>query len=120
MGMVFPTSTHNYEIRYWLAAAGIHPGMHTATDIGGRTDAEVELSVTPPPMMSWHYIAECELSAFSRQCLQCRIAGMGELRTEVAAWTKERNGKTVRINWHFFTSDARIKLKTLFPSIEPG
>lgn len=51
MGMVFPVSTHNYEIRYWLAAAGIHPGMYTATDIGGRTDAEVELSVTPPPMM---------------------------------------------------------------------
>lgn len=51
MGMVFPTSTHNYEIRYWLAAAGIHPGMYTSTDIGGRTDAQVELSVTPPPMM---------------------------------------------------------------------
>ncbi|MEP4079722.1 CmpA/NrtA family ABC transporter substrate-binding protein [Haloferula sp.] len=51
MGMVFPTSTHNYEIRYWLAAAGIHPGMYTTTDIGGRTDAQVELSVTPPPMM---------------------------------------------------------------------
>ncbi|MBI1375704.1 MAG: nitrate ABC transporter substrate-binding protein [Phycisphaera sp.] len=51
MGMVFPVSTHNYEIRYWLAAAGIHPGMYTKSDIGGRTDAEVELSVTPPPMM---------------------------------------------------------------------
>jgi nitrate/nitrite transport system substrate-binding protein len=51
MGMVFPTSTHNYEIRYWLAAADIHPGMYTTTDIGGRTDAQVELSVTPPPMM---------------------------------------------------------------------
>lgn len=51
MGMVFPTSTHNYELRYWLAAAGIHPGMYTRSDIGGRTDADVELSVTPPPMM---------------------------------------------------------------------
>lgn len=51
MGMVFPTSTHNYELRYWLAASGIHPGMYTESDIGGRTDAEVELSVTPPPMM---------------------------------------------------------------------
>ena len=51
MGMVFPVSTHNYELRYWLAASGIHPGMYTTTDIGGRTDAEVELSVTPPPMM---------------------------------------------------------------------
>ena len=51
MGMLFRVSTHNYELRYWLAAAGIHPGMYTAGDVGGRTDAEVELSVTPPPMM---------------------------------------------------------------------
>ena len=51
MGMVFPVSTHNYELRYWLAASGIHPGMYTETDKGGRTDAQVELSVTPPPMM---------------------------------------------------------------------
>ncbi len=51
MGMMFPVSTHNYEIRYWLAAAGIHPGMYTEADKGGRTDAEVKLSVTPPPMM---------------------------------------------------------------------
>ena len=27
MGMVFPVSTHNYEIRYWLAASGISPGL---------------------------------------------------------------------------------------------
>jgi len=51
MGMVFPVSTHNYELRYWLASAGIHPGMYTESDVGGRTDAQVELSVTPPPMM---------------------------------------------------------------------
>lgn len=51
MAMVFPVSTHNYELRYWLAAAGIHPGFYTQSDIGGRTDAEVEISVTPPPMM---------------------------------------------------------------------
>ncbi|WP_309386181.1 CmpA/NrtA family ABC transporter substrate-binding protein [Cerasicoccus frondis] len=51
MGMVFPVSTHNYELRYWLAASDIHPGMYTESDTGGRTDAEVELSVTPPPMM---------------------------------------------------------------------
>jgi nitrate/nitrite transport system substrate-binding protein len=51
MGMVFPTSTHNYEIRYWLASAGIHPGMYTSEDIKGFTEAQVELSVTPPPQM---------------------------------------------------------------------
>ena len=51
MGIVFPVSTHNYELRYWLASASIHPGMYSESDTGGRTDAQVELSVTPPPMM---------------------------------------------------------------------
>lgn len=51
MGMVFPVSTHNYEIRYWLAASGIHPGMYTKENIQGQVDAEVLLSVTPPPQM---------------------------------------------------------------------
>ncbi|WP_146411509.1 CmpA/NrtA family ABC transporter substrate-binding protein [Crateriforma conspicua] len=51
MGMVFPVSTHNYEIRYWLASSGIHPGMYTAQDITGVQDADVLLSVTPPPQM---------------------------------------------------------------------
>lgn len=51
MGMVFPVSTHNYEIRYWLAAAGIHPGMYTPDDVNGTAGADVLLSVTPPPQM---------------------------------------------------------------------
>lgn len=56
MGMVFPVSTHNYEIRYWLAASGISPGFYLdrksgAIDTTGTTDADVLLSVTPPPQM---------------------------------------------------------------------
>ena len=51
MGMVFPVSTHNYEIRYWLGAAGINPGMYTADNIQGQVGADVMLSVTPPPQM---------------------------------------------------------------------
>jgi nitrate/nitrite transport system substrate-binding protein len=51
MGMVFPVSTHNYELRYWLAASGISPGFYTANDTTGTTDADVLLSVTPPPQM---------------------------------------------------------------------
>ncbi|NLR90354.1 MULTISPECIES: CmpA/NrtA family ABC transporter substrate-binding protein [Flammeovirga] len=51
MGMVFPVSTHNYEIRYWLAAAGVHPGYYTKENIQGQVDADVLLSVTPPPQM---------------------------------------------------------------------
>lgn len=51
MGMVFPLSTHNYELRYWLAAAGISPGFYTPSDSTGTTDADVLISVTPPPQM---------------------------------------------------------------------
>lgn len=51
MGMVFPVSTHNYELRYWLAAAGIRPGFYTEADTTGTTDADVLISVTPPPQM---------------------------------------------------------------------
>jgi nitrate/nitrite transport system substrate-binding protein len=51
MGMVFPVSTHNYELRYWLAAGGLSPGYYTPGDIKGTTSADVQLSVTPPPQM---------------------------------------------------------------------
>ena len=53
LGMVFPVSTHNYELRYWLAAGGIHPGFYAPHkgDISGQIDAQALLSVTPPPQM---------------------------------------------------------------------
>ena len=53
MGMVFPVSTHNYELRYWLAAGGIHPGYYASHkgDTSGTRNADVLLSVTPPPQM---------------------------------------------------------------------
>ena len=51
MGMVFPVSTHNYELRYWLAAGGIHPGFYSAEDVSGQIGADAFLSVTPPPQM---------------------------------------------------------------------
>ena len=53
MGMVFPVSTHNYELRYWLASGGIHPGYYAPhkDDIAGTIDADALLSVTPPPQM---------------------------------------------------------------------
>jgi nitrate/nitrite transport system substrate-binding protein len=51
MGMVFPVSTHNYELRYWLAAGGLHPGFYSENDVSGQIGADVLLSVTPPPQM---------------------------------------------------------------------
>ena len=51
MGMVFPVSTHNYELRYWLAAGGLNPGFYASGDAKGQIGADVLLSVTPPPQM---------------------------------------------------------------------
>lgn len=53
MGMVFPVSTHNYELRYWLAAGGINPGYYAPQkgNISGQINADALLSVTPPPQM---------------------------------------------------------------------
>lgn len=53
MGMVFPVSTHNYELRYWLASGGIHPGFYAPHqgDTSGTIMADALLSVTPPPQM---------------------------------------------------------------------
>ncbi|MFP6851301.1 MAG: CmpA/NrtA family ABC transporter substrate-binding protein [Pseudomonas sp.] len=53
LGMVFPVSTHNYELRYWLAAGGINPGYYAPHkgDTSGQIDAQALLSVTPPPQM---------------------------------------------------------------------
>lgn len=65
LGMVFPVSTHNYELRYWLAASEIHPGFYSESDVAGRTDAEVELSVTPPPQMP----ATLEAGTISGYCV---------------------------------------------------
>jgi ABC-type nitrate/sulfonate/bicarbonate transport system substrate-binding protein len=44
-GMTYPFSSHNYELRYWLAAGGIHP------------DRDVKLVVVPPPLTSDALIA---------------------------------------------------------------
>ena len=68
-----------------------------------------------PEHGSWLNIAECGLSVLSRQCLNRRIADLDTLRTEVAAWEKERNAHPAKVNWQFTTKDARTKLKRLYP-----
>lgn len=65
MGMVFPVSTHNYELRYWLAAGGINPGYYAPDNVTGQIGAEVFLSVTPPPQMP----ATLEAGTISGYCV---------------------------------------------------
>ena len=72
-----------------------------------------------PKHGSWLNMAEIELSVLSRQCLDRRIPDQPTLIREVAAWEAERNAMHATVNWRFTTADARIKLKHLYPSIEP-
>jgi DDE superfamily endonuclease len=72
-----------------------------------------------PQHGSWLNMAEIELSVLSRQCLDRRIPDQATLVEEVAAWEAERNTSGATVNWRFTTVDARIKLKHLYPSLEP-
>ena len=82
-----------------------------------RLAERLEIHYTPKHG-SWLNVAEIELSVLSRRCLDRRIGNIEELRQEVAAWQGARNREDSRIDWHFKTADARVKLKRLYPSIE--
>lgn len=70
-----------------------------------------------PKHGSWLNMAESELSILARQCLDRRIAEVGMLEREVAAWERRRNSAQARMEWRFTTADARIKLLHLYPSL---
>lgn len=72
-----------------------------------------------PKHGSWLNMAEIELSILSRQCLDQRIPDKAALEHQVAAWEDPRNRCQATVNWRFTSADARIKLKRLYPSIEP-
>ncbi|MEO5618326.1 MAG: transposase, partial [Candidatus Eisenbacteria bacterium] len=72
-----------------------------------------------PKHGSWLNMAEIELAALGRLCLDRRIADLGQLRREAGAWNTERNAKSVKVNWRFTTANARIKLRRLYPLIDP-
>jgi len=69
-----------------------------------------------PKHGSWLDISEIELNAMTRQCLSRRVAEIDILRSELSAWEAERNTAAAKVNWHFRTSDARIKLSSLYPT----
>ena len=73
-----------------------------------------------PKHGSWLDMAETELGVLSRQCLDRRLPDRDTLTREVAAWETSRNAAESKVHWRFTTADARIKLKTLYPSIQLG
>ena len=72
-----------------------------------------------PKHGSWLDMAETKLSVLSRQCLDRRIPDRPTLTTEVGTWEIHRNEAGCTVNGQFTTADARIKLRRLYPVIEP-
>ena len=73
-----------------------------------------------PKHGSWLNMAEIELSVLSRQCLNRRIPDQESLIRETAAWQARRNASEATVEWRFTTADARIKLKKLYPVLNPS
>jgi hypothetical protein len=83
-----------------------------------RLVEKLEIHYTPKHG-SWMNMAELELSVLARQCLDRRIPDLDVLHREVSAWEATRNAAAVTVNWQFTTADARVRLKRLYPVLEP-
>lgn len=85
-------------------------------DHARRLLKRLEIHYTPKHG-SWLNIAECELSALTRQCLKRRLPDLPTLNRETKAWENERNNSQKGVDWRFSTKDARIKLKSIYPKL---
>jgi len=82
-----------------------------------RLARRLEIHYTPRHG-SWLNVAEIELSALARQCLDRRLGSADEMRAEVAAWAADRNTTQTRVRWRLTTDQARIRLRHLYPQFE--
>jgi len=81
-----------------------------------RLAEKLEIHHTPKHG-SWLNMAEIELSILSRQCMKDYFESIEQLTTAIAAWERLRNKNKIGIDWQFTTTDARIKLRKLYPTI---
>ena len=87
-----------------------------APEEASRLAGRLEVHHTPKHG-SWLDMAEIEINVLSRQCLDRRIPDRDTMISEAAAWEDHRNASAKPVNWRFRTEDARLKLKSLYPSI---
>ena len=83
-----------------------------------RITRKLEFHYTPKHG-SWLNIAECEFAVLASQCLDHRLPNLERLQEEITAWQSQRNQHQAKIHWQFDTDVARVKLKRLYPSVEP-
>ncbi|BAS58452.1 transposase [Leptolyngbya boryana IAM M-101] len=116
----FPTAT---KIRLILDNLNIHsPAALYQTfeaQEARRILEKLEWHYTPKHG-SWLNMVEIELSILVRQCLDRRLPDLETLRQEVQAWEQQRNAQKATIDWQFTSTDARVKLKRLYPEISPS
>jgi hypothetical protein len=98
---------------------------HTAAAFYESFSAEVARNLArriefiyTPVHGSWLNMVETEISVLVRQCLKRRLPDMETLEREAQAWCVERNRLGASVDWRFRTEDARIKLRSLYPSTE--
>ena len=70
----------------------------------------------PPQPGAWVNMAESEGRSLQRQGLKRRIATESILKGEGAAWEHQRNAAQETIDWRFTITEAREKLKRLYPA----
>ena len=62
-------------------------------------------------------MAEIEIGLLGRTCLDRRIGSVEEFTDEVKAYLARKNEECKSINWQFTNEKARIKLKSIYPTI---
>lgn len=65
---------------------------------------------------SWLNMAESELSILSRQCIDRRFESAEKMDRAIKDWQRSRNKEKLGADWRFTTDDARVKLKSLYPT----
>ena len=91
-----------------------------APDVARAYVKRIDFCYTPKHG-SWLNVAECELSCLTSQCLMGRRIGeLTLLQREIKTWANKTNAKQRGVDWQFKITDARTKLKRLYPVIKTG
>ena len=109
------------KIRVVLDNLSTHTGAafyeSFSTEVARNLARRIDFVYTPVHG-SWLNMVEIEISILVRQCLNRRLLDIETLEREAKAWCVERNRLVASVDWRFRTEDARIKLRSLYPSTE--
>lgn len=101
-GMTFPFSTHNYQLRFWMASGGVDP------------DEDIRLVVLPPPFMvesiaNGHVDAFCVGAPWNSVAVDLGIAHILHFVSEILQRAAEKV-LAVRSDWASKNPDVLMRL----------